>query len=43
MNDKGLILKQMISNPNRNSDAFFTPESLNDMILKDKTEVKLSF
>lgn len=43
MNDKDLILKQMISNPNRNPDTFFTPESLNAIILKDKNRDEIEF
>ena len=43
MNDKDLILKQMISNPNRNPDSFFTPESLNSVILKDKNRDEIEF
>ena len=43
MNDKDLILKQMISNPNRNPDTFFTPESLNSVILKDKNRDEITF
>ena len=43
MNDKDLILKQMISNPNRNPDTFFTPESLNTVVLKDKNRDEIEF
>jgi len=36
MNDKDLILKTIISNPNINSNNFFTADSLKTVILKDK-------
>lgn len=40
MNDKDFILQQMISNPNRNPDTYFTPESL---IFKDKNRDEIEF
>ncbi|RNL87183.1 hypothetical protein ED312_10240 [Sinomicrobium pectinilyticum] len=43
MNDKDLILQQMISNPNRNPDTYFTPESLISVILKDKHRDEIEF
>jgi|SRR5690554_3445365 len=43
MTDKDLILQQMISNPNRNPDTYFTPESLNSVILKDKNRDEIEF
>lgn len=43
MNNKDLILQQMISNPNRNPDTYFTPESLNSVILKDKNRDEIEF
>lgn len=33
----------MISNPNRNPDTIFTPESLNSVILKDKNRDEIEF
>ncbi len=33
----------MISNPNRNPDTFFTPESLNTVILKDLNRDEIEF
>ena len=33
----------MISNPNRNPDTFFTPESLNTVVLKDKNRDEIEF
>lgn len=43
MNDKDLILKTMISKPNRNPNTIFTPESLNSAILKDKNTDEIEF
>ncbi|OXB04055.1 hypothetical protein B0A81_17200 [Flavobacterium plurextorum] len=43
MNDKDLILQQMISNPNRNPDTYFTSESLISVILKDKNRDEIEF
>lgn len=43
MNDKDLILQQMISNPNRNPDIYFTSESLISVILKDKNRDEIEF
>lgn len=43
MNDKDLILKTMVSNPNRNPDTFFTPESLSTVVLKDKNTDEIEF
>lgn len=43
MNDKDLILQQMISIPDRSPDSFFTPDSLNSVILKDKNIDEVEF
>lgn len=43
MNDKDLILQQMISNPNGNSDTYFTSDSLISVILKDKNRDEIEF
>ena len=44
MNDKDLILKTMISNPNRNPNSIFTPDSLiKSDILKGKNEDEIEF
>ena len=43
MNDKDLILQQMISNLNRNPDTYFTSESLISVILKDKNRDEIEY